>query len=245
MDIERERMSMNEAGPSDSLLARLRSIDTPSVCNAIEVAQGMRGFAAYTRDTPLSSDPESPAVVGLAATAVIAGYEPPADAPDVLKARRLEYFRYMAAAPSPAVAVIEDADHPRCAGAWWGEVHTAVHQSLGLSGALTNGAIRDLGDLAAGFPVIAGSVSPSHAFVHVREMGTPVTVFGLTVSPGDLVHADRHGAVVVPDSVWSTLESAIDRMYATEQLILGPARQSGFDIDALEAAWSAFERARI
>lgn len=236
---------MSGAVPSARLLARLQGVDTPSVCNAIEVAQGKRGFSAYTRGTPLSSHPEGSAIVGLAATAVIAGAEPPTETPDVLKARRLDYFRYMAAAPSPALAVIEDADYPRGAGAWWGEVHTTVHKALGLSGALTNGACRDLGDLAPEFPVIAGSLSPSHAYVHVRETGTPVTVFGLAVSPGDLVHADRHGALVVPVEVWPTLEAAIDRMQATEQLILEPAREASFDIDALEAAWAAFERARI
>jgi len=80
--------------------------------------------------------------------------------------------------------------------------------------------------------------------VHVREVGTPVTVFGLTVNPGDLVHADRHGAVVVPPAVLPTLEAAIEKLFESERLILEPARSSGFDIDALEVAWQAFERAR-
>ena len=229
---------------SSALLARLRTLDTPSVCNAIEVAQGRRGFAAFTRGTPLCSAPDAPAAVGFAATAVIAGREPPTEAPDVIRARRLDYFRAMAAAPQPSVAVVEDADFPDCVGAWWGEVHTVVHAGLGLSGALTNGAMRDLGDLAPDFPVIAGSVCPSHAFVHVREIGTRVTVFGLDVEPGDLVHADRHGAVVVPPAVWPTLDVAIDRLFESERLILEPARRPGFDVAALEEAWAAFERAR-
>ena len=119
-----------------------------------------------------------------------------------------------------------------------------MQAGLGLSGALTNGAMRDLDDLAPDFPVIAGSVCPSHAFVHVREIGTRVTVFGLDVAPGDLVHADRHGAVIVPPAVWSTLDAAIDRLFDSERLILEPARRAGFDIAALEEAWAAFERAR-
>lgn len=229
---------------SPALLARLRAIDTPSVCNAIEVAEGRRGFAAFTRGTPLSSEPEAPAIVGFAATAVIAGREPPTEAPDIIRARRLEYFRYMAAAPRPSLAVVEDVDFPHCVGAWWGEVHTAVHRGLGMSGALTDGALRDLGDLAPDFPVIAGSLSPSHGFVHVRAVGTPATVFGLRIEPGDLVHADRHGAVIVPPEVWPTLEAAIDRLFAAERLILEPARRTGFDIHALETAWTAFEKAR-
>ena len=229
---------------SASLLARLREIDTPSVCNAIEVAQGRRGFRGFTRGTPLHSDPEGPAAVGFAATAVIAALEPPVEPPDVIRSRRLDYFRYMAAAPQPSLAVVEDVDFPDCVGAWWGEVHTVVHKGLGMAGALTNGAMRDLGDLAPDFPVVAGSLGPSHGFVHVRAVGTPVTVFGLVVNPGDLVHADRHGAVVVPPEVLPTLEAAIEKLFATERLVLEPARQPGFDIAALEQAWAAFERAR-
>ncbi len=227
-----------------SLLTRLQAIDTPSVCNAIEVAQGQRGFSAYTRGTMISSDPTAPAVVGYARTARIGSRVPPSESVEVIRARRLDYFRHMAAGPRPSLAVIEDIDYPHCTGAWWGEVHTAVHKGLGLAGALTNGAMRDLGDLDEDFPVIAGSVGPSHAFVHVTDMDTPVEVFGLRVQPDDLVHADRHGAVVIPPAVFSTLESAIDTLMDSEKLILQPARQPGFDIEALETAWTAFEKAR-
>lgn len=226
------------------LLRRLQAIDTPSVCNAIEVAQRQRGFSAYTRGTMISSDPSSSAVVGYARTSRIASREPPTEPLEVIRARRLDYFRHMAAGPRPSLAVIDDIDYPNCTGAWWGEVHTAVHKGLGLAGALTNGAMRDLGDLDEGFPVIAGSVGPSHAFVHVTEINTPVEIFGLRVQPDDLVHADRHGAVVVPPEVFSSLEAAIDTLMESEKLILDPARQPGFDIEALESAWTAFEKAR-
>ena len=229
---------------SESLLARLRSIDTPSVCNAIEVAQGRRGFADFTRHTMISSAPQEGAIVGYAKTAKIAGLEPPTEAPDVIKQRRLEYFQHMAEGSAPSLAVIEDIDFPHCISAWWGEVHTVVHKGLGLSGAVTNGVMRDLDDLAPGFPVIAGSVGPSHGFVHVRELGTPVSIFGLTVSQGDLVHADRHGALVIPPAVLPELEMAIEKLLASEKLILEPARKPGFDLAALEEAWKAFERAR-
>lgn len=229
---------------SESLLERLRAIDTPSVCNAIEVAQGTRGFAAFTRDTMMSSDPQACAIVGYAKTAKIAGLEPPTEAPEVIRQRRMDYFHHMADGPVPSLAVIEDIDFPQCISAWWGEVHTVVHKGLGLSGAVTNGVMRDLGDLAPGFPVVAGSVGPSHGFVHVRELGTPVTIFGLTVEQGDLVHADRHGALVIPPEVLPVLEMAINKLFASEKLILEPARKSGFDISALEDAWKAFERSR-
>jgi len=228
----------------DALFTLLRQVDTPTVCNAIEVAQGRRGFAAYTRGTMLASDPQAPAMVGFARTAKIAALEPPTEPPDVIRARRMDYYRHMAAGPRPAIAVVEDIDFPNCVGAYWGEINTSVHKGFGLSGALTNGVMRDLGDLPQGFGVIAGSIGPSHAFVHVREIATPVSVFGLTVQDGDLVHADRHGALVIPPEVLETLVNAVERLLETEKLVLEPARRPGFDFDAFEAAWAAFERAR-
>jgi len=162
----------------------------------------------------------------------------------VIRARRMDYYRHMATGPRPALAVVEDVDGENAVGAYWGEINTTVHKGFGLSGALTNGVMRDLGDLPAGFPVIAGSVGPSHAFVHVREIGTPVTVFGLEIRDGEMVHADRHGALVIPADYLGALDDAIARMMGTERIVLDAARAEGFDFDAFEAAWTAFEKAR-
>jgi regulator of RNase E activity RraA len=227
-----------------SLLTLLKKVDTPTVCNAIEVAQGKRGFDAFTRGTMLASHPDSPAMVGYARTARIAAVAPPTESPDKIKARRMAYYRHMAEGPRPAIAVIEDMDFPHCIGAYWGEINTTVHKGFGMAGALTNGVMRDLGDLPDGFLVVAGSVGPSHGFVHVKEVGTTVTVFGMQVANGDLIHADRHGAVVIPPDVLPILEEAIHQLLDTEKLVLDPARQDGFDFDAFEVAWTAFENAR-
>ena len=229
---------------NDSLLTLLRAVDTPTVCNAIEVAQGKRGFNDFTRGTVLCSDPEGGAIVGYASTAKIAALAPSKDDPEVIKKRRMDYYRHMAEGPRPGVAVIEDLDVPNAIGAYWGEINTEVHKGFGLSGALTNGVMRDLGDMPSGFPVIAGSIGPSHGFVHVREIGTPVTIFGMTVNDQDLIHADRHGALVIPADVIDTLEAAILKMQETEQIVLSAARQPGFDFAAFEEAWTEFEKAR-
>ena len=228
----------------DQLLTLLRSVDTPTVCNAIEVAEGKRGFDAYTRGTVLTSDPTAPAIVGYARTARISATAPPTEDPATIKSRRMAYYRYMAEPPAPAITVIEDVDGENAVGAFWGEINTAIHKGFGLSGVLTNGVMRDLGDLAPDFPVIAGSIGPSHAFVHVREIDIPVTVFGLTVRPGDLVHADRHGALVIPAALVGQIAAAIAKMQATESIVLDAARAPGFDFAAFEIAWGAFEKAR-
>ena len=226
------------------LLDLLRSVDTPTVCNAIETAQGKRGFQGFTRGTMLCSAPADPPVIGFAVTAKIAALTPPDQPPEVIRACRMAYYRAMAEGARPAVAVIEDTDFPTCVGAFWGEVNTTVHSGLGLAGALTNGVMRDLGDMAPGFPVIAGSIGPSHAFVRVTDIGTPVTIFGLSVAPGELIHADRHGAVVIPLEVIPALAAAISRMREAEAIILNAARAPGFDFAAFEVGWTAFEKAR-
>ncbi len=227
-----------------SLLKLLRSVDTPTVCNAIEVAQGKRGFGDFTRGTMLCSAPDDPPVVGYARTARIAAINPPEEPAAVIKERRMAYYKHMSEGPDPSVAVIEDMDYPNSVGAFWGEINTTVHKGLGLSGALTNGVMRDLGDLPQNFPVVAGSIGPSHAFVHVKEIGTPVDVFGLEVCEGDVIHADRHGAVKVPADILPQLEAAIAKLLDTEKIVLDAAKADGFDFSAFEDAWARFEAAR-
>ncbi len=226
------------------LLDLLKSVDTPTVCNAIEVAEGRRGFNRFTRGTMLASDPQGGAMVGFARTAKISALAPPTEPADVIKARRMDYYRYMSEGPRPALTVVEDIDYPNAIGAYWGEINTTVHKGLGLSGALTNGVMRDLGDLPEEFPVVAGSVGPSHGFVHIKEIDTPVKIFGLDIRPGELVHADRHGALVIPEEVIPVLATAIGKLLETEKLVLGPAREPGFDFEKFRDAWAAFEKAR-
>jgi len=226
-----------------SLLNLLQSVDTPTVCNAIEVAQGKRGFNNFTRGTMLASDTKG-VIVGYAVTAQIAAIEPPTEAVSVIRERRMSYYKAMSENVKPSIAVVEDLDYPNCIGAFWGEVNTTIHKGFGMSGALTNGVMRDLGDMAEGFPVVAGSIGPSHGFVHVRSVNQPINIFGMNIKSGDLVHADRHGAVVVPTDVIDDLEASILKMQQTERLVLDPARKKGFDFNAFETAWNDFEKAR-
>ncbi|MEZ8130368.1 RraA family protein [Enterovibrio norvegicus] len=227
-----------------ALYELLISVDTPTVCNAIEVAQGKRGFNDFTRGTLQASSPESPAIVGYAKTAMIAALEPSRLPADDVKKLRMDYYRYMSEVPFPSLAVIEDLDFPDAIGAFWGEINTNVHKGFGLSGVLTNGVMRDLGDLPDQFPVLAGSVGPSHGFVHIESIGEPVNVFGLNVSHGDLIHADRHGAVVIPTDIIPLLADAIETLLRNEQIILKAAREEDFDFERFEQAWAEFERVR-
>lgn len=226
-----------------ALLKLLQTVDTPTVCNAIEVAQGKRGFNDFTRGTMQCSAPGE-AMVGYARTARIQAVTPPEEPPDVIKARRMAYYKYMAEGARPGVAVVQDMDGAEAIGAYWGEVNTNIHKAFGLSGALTNGVMRDLGDLPEGFPVVAGSVGPSHGFVHVIDFDQPVEIFGMTVAPGALVHADRHGAMVIPGDVIPRLSDAIATLMRSEKIIFDAVKGKQIDFEGFEAAWAAFEAAR-
>lgn len=226
-----------------ALLKLLQRVDTPTVCNAIEVAQGKRGFNDFTRGTMQCSAPGE-AMVGYARTARIRAVTAPEEAPEVIKARRMAYYKYMAEGPRPGVAVVQDMDGELAIGAYWGEVNTNIHKAFGLSGALTNGVMRDLGDLPEGFPVVAGSIGPSHGFVHVIDFDQSVEVFGMTVAPGALLHADRHGAVVIPDDVIPQLSDAIATLMRSEKIVFDAVKGKQIDFEEFEAVWAAFEAAR-
>lgn len=228
----------------EDLLKLLRQVDTPTVCNAIEVAQGKRGFNRFTRGTMQHSKPGDPAIVGFARTARISGLAPPSEPADVIRARRMEYFRSMAGGDGPTAAVVEDVDFPHCIAGWWGEVHVAVHKGLGMAGAVTNGVMRDLDVIDEGFPILAGAIGPSHGYVHVVEIGAPVNIMGMRVAQGELIHADRHGSLVIPSEIVADLKSAIEKVISSEAIVLGPAREAGFDINKLEEVWAKFEAVR-
>ena len=227
----------------DSLFDLLKRVDTPTVCNAIEVAQGKRGFDDFTRGTMFASALDG-VMVGYARTARIAAVTPPSEPPEVIKARRMAYYQYMSLGPRPAVAVVQDMDVPNAIGAFWGEINTNVHKAFGLTGALTDGVMRDLGDLPDGFTVVAGSVGPSHGFVHVIDFDTPVEVMGMRVAPGALIHADRHGAVVIPDDVIPSLEAAIAQLFKSEKVVLDATKGKRIGFAEFETAWAAFEASR-
>lgn len=230
----------------DDTIALLRRYDTPTICNAIEMAQGRRGFSEFTRGPTVWAGRDDARIVGYARTARIAGRLPPEEDAATLRARRMAYFDAMARGPRPGIAVVEDMDGGAAMGAWWGELHARIHGTVfGLEGAVTNGVIRDLGDLPGDFAILGGSVGPSHGFVHVRDIGTPVSVRGMIVREGDLVHADRHGAVAVPAEVLPILADAIRKLIAAEAIVLEPLLKGPVGMEEFRTLWAAFERARV
>jgi regulator of RNase E activity RraA len=220
-------------GPEE-LLASLRAFDTPTVCNALEAVVPARRGSGYTVRPLLCAAPDLAPIVGYARTATIRASHPSGRTPAEEQAARLRYYRHVAEPPGPTITVIEDLDDPPGYGAWWGEVHTNVHQGLGSLGVVTNGSIRDLDVNAPGFQLLAGAVGPSHAYVHLVDVAVPVTVAGMTVRPGDLVHADRHGAVVIPPEAVAELADAVGSLARQEAVLIEASRREGFGYETLE-----------
>src|SRR5262249_15463139 len=140
---------------------------------------------------------------------------------------RLDYLDYVASQPQPAISVIEDLDDEVGYGAFWGEVQSNIHKALGCLGVITNGSIRDIPMIAPGFQMLAGSYGPSHAYTHVEDLGIPVTVHGMKVNSGDLIHAAQHGAIVVPLDSLDKLPAALDEINAKEAKIIKAAKEIG------------------
>ncbi len=226
------------------LWKRLAQTDTPTVCNAIELAQGKRGFNTFTRGTPVAMHPSAQVAMGFARTAKIAAENPPDRSVEENQKIRMDYYRYMSEGARPGICVVQDID-PEPVGAYWGEVNTNIHKGFGLSGTLTNGVIRDLGMCPEDYQVIGGALGPSHRFVHVVETGTPVEVFGMQVKEGDFVHADRHGALVIPPDILPDMDQWIAKMLELEEIVIAPAKEKGFNFEVFEKAWAELESKRV
>jgi regulator of RNase E activity RraA len=220
---------------SENQFAFLRSIDTPTVCNLIEIVAPERRGAGYTVAHLHCPFPDLPPMVGFAKTVTMRARDK-VSGPSYM-AKRMDYLDYVAAEPQPGIAIIEDKDEPAGYGAFWGEVQTNVHKALGCLGTITNGSVRDIPQVAEGFQMLAGSISPSHAYVHVVDFGIPVTIHGMAVNSGDLIHADRHGAVIVPIDQIDAMKLALDDLNKQEARIIAAARAPGATAETIKAAF--------
>lgn len=222
------------------LFEHLRRFDTPTIVNALEIAGGGRAITGFTRQTLVAAFPDLPPIVGYARTVAIR-CSTPFD-PAARRQMQLGYYEYVAGGPRPTVAVVQDLDSLPGVGAFWGEVNTHVHRGLGCVGAVTNGSMRDLDAMDPQFQCLASTLCPSHAWVQVVEFGKPVDVLGMTVKDGEVVHADKHGAVVIPAAFLPKIPAAIDLMARREKVILDAAKSPGFDFPKLRDALAASDK---
>lgn len=229
---------MNAKVVDDAVLAALREWDTPMVCNALEVvAPERRGFG-FTQQTLVCARPQLPPMVGYARTCMMRSVEPARMDKDEAHELRMGYYAHLEQGPAPRVVVVQDLDGGRTgAGAMWGEVQSNIHKGLGCLGVVTDGSVRDMDAIADGFQFLAAHVVPSHIHNHVVAYDCEVNVCGMVTRGGDLVHADRHGAVIVPHDIAAEVAETCVLLARKEKVIIEAARKPGFDFAALKKAW--------
>jgi 4-hydroxy-4-methyl-2-oxoglutarate aldolase len=211
------------------VLEALRRYDSPTLSNAIEA------FSIRPRDEGFAGMevrclfPDLGVMVGYAATGTIRSRGQGEGDGD--HSRLWALVRDL---PEPRVVVLEDLDDPPGHGAFWGEVQSSIYSALGCAGAVTNGSVRDLKEVRdIGFHFFAPGPGVSHAYVRLESVGEPVRVAGLTVRPGDLVHADQHGVLLIPKAIAAELPAAADRIIEREQEFIRWVRSTEFDPDRL------------
>ena len=226
--MKREGAEATNAQLDPSLLEALKRFDSPTLSNAIET------FAIRPRDEGyMSMDircffPELGPLVGYAATATIRARGESAHGDQTA------LYQHVREIPQPCVVVVQDMDEPPGCGSLWGEVNATIFGALGCAGCVTDGCVRDVKEARAmGFQFFARGPGVSHAYVRVESAGQPVTVGGLRVSPGDLIHADQHGVLLIPREIAAQLPAAAEQVIAGEQALLGWVRSSEFDADEL------------
>jgi 4-hydroxy-4-methyl-2-oxoglutarate aldolase len=183
--------------PSLGDLLRLARWNTPTIYNGWEqITSHDVAASGWNPEETRDFMPQMGPMVGRAITLVIE----PSNASHKARASAWDdYRRHVALGDGPRIVVVEDLDRPRVAGSFWGEVNANVHRALGCVGTITDGGIRDLDEMtAAGFKALARRLCVGHAHVAPVRWGEPVTVFGRTIAPGQLVHADKHGFLAIP-----------------------------------------------
>jgi len=210
----------------------LKQWDTPTICNGLEFIVPDRRALGFTLDPVVAADRALKPIVGLARVGFIRARE----APRAKVAERLDWYDYVANADMPTIVVLQDLDNRAGHGAWWGEVHSAIHKALGAEGCVTNGSFRDVDMLAPGFQILGGMISPSHAHVHMVDFGKPVDVLGMHVVHDDVIHADFHGGVVIPADAVKKLPDAIALSARREKVILDVVNGPGFTVAKLKEA---------
>ena len=239
----------NEVPLSEARLAELRSWNTPTIYNGWEqVTKADAGKDGFNVEECRDFMPEMGAMIGYAVTVIIE--------PSNAEHRRenpkawSEYRRYVASVPGPKIVVVQDLDKPGTFGSFWGEVNANIHRALGCVGTITDGSIRDVDEMYnAGFKALARRLSVGHAYSVPVKWNCEVEVFGRRIKPGQLIHADKHGFLAIPDEDAKNLLESSRFMDSNEcNTVIAASRSASGKtttqiLKEIDEAASAFSRA--
>lgn len=213
-------------------LDALRNLDTCTISNAIETFEVRLRNTGFTDGRIRCMFEDFPAMTGYAATARLRTCEPPIAGRTFQE--RTDWWQSILAIPAPRIVVMADLDNPPGRGAFLGDMHAAILRSLGCVGYVTNGAVRELPCVRElGFQLFAGNVAVSHAYAHIFDFGSTVTIGGLEVRPGDLLHGDRHGLLTVPTKIAAAIPGVAAKLRQDELKIIDFCRSHQLSVEGL------------
>jgi len=217
---------------SEEELYALRQFDTCMVANAVERFNLRLRNTGFTDGSIGCMFPDAPPMVGYAATGRLQSGEPPIRGGTFQD--RTDFWNRILEMPAPRILVLEDIDDPPGRGAFIGDMHAAILKALGCIGCLTNGAVRELPSVRAmGIQAFAGNVAVSHAYAHIFDVGTSISVGGMTVNPGDLLHGDRHGVLNIPIEIATKIPEVAFRLQRGEQKVIEFCQSDSFSLAKL------------
>ncbi len=212
-------------------LKLLAQYDTPTICNTIELFEVRPRSEGYMDGRIRACFPEMPPIVGYASTATMRCHFPRREG-DVYGSLDEQVARF-SELPGPPIVVFQDLDDPPVA-ATFGEIMCTTYQAFGAAGLITSGAARDLDQVRRlGFSAFSNGAICSHGYSHIVDLHRAVRVGGITVHPGDLIHADCNGVTTIPLAIAADVAGAAAEFVAAEALVLdylkaGAATVSGF-----------------
>jgi regulator of RNase E activity RraA len=147
----------------------------------------------------------------------------------------LRLWTALEAAPKPAVIVIKDVGADRTRSCHMGEVMATTAKALGAVGCISDGGLRDVNEVQAlgGFHYFCPGFVVSHGHPLILEVDLPVTLSGLAVKSGELLHGDVNGVLVIPDSVADRVVERALEVRAAEAEVLEFLKQPGLTVEAL------------
>lgn len=216
----------------EPFLEYLKSVDTPTLCNAIELLQvrpRQEGF------TPLQIRCLFPQFERMCGYAVTAQVETVSKSEPFDMGRFVELYRAVDAAPKPAVVVLQEIGGHGDFAAHCGEVMSTIFTRLGAIGLVSDCGVRDIPEVRAlGFHYFARGAVASHANFRIVRSGVPVNICGLAVSPGDLLHGDENGLANVPKGHDDAIRKHVADVRAREGKLMEFVKSSQFSVDGFQ-----------
>ncbi len=209
----------------EQMLEKLQRFSTPTVSNIL-AAHPQETYCLrlydpwkerwYTDQSVHCVFPEMGVRVGYAFTLVVSMPDsnfPSLPFTDIIKAL------YQARKPSIVVCQQEYPSKILNRAGLFGDQCTSVFKACGVTGVITNGPSRDIDEIRGlGIQYIMSGTTPAHGAFSYRSINdVPVSVAGMDVSPGEIVHMDENGACKLPAEKLTDICRNIDGHSAWEK----------------------------